>query len=196
MALINEGMENDILKAAEAAIEAAMNPRTRRDYTRLVIAGMKVAMRGGPQGLMRNLPSSKDPVRDCAIGAVNLAFMMAKTAQSETGNVPENALTYACYGLMLQALDVAAKLGLVEITNELVAEATKIATDRIFANMRITPEMLNTAAGKVNDIIKDPAMMEKLKLEIGASRDPRAPTPTLPEMAPGLINAKEAPDAV
>ncbi len=176
-------LKNDLLQQTEAGIEAGLAPDAKRDYQRLVLAGMHVALKDGSKGMMRNLPHSQDPVRDCAIGAVNLTFMMVKSA---TGYVPEKALVPACYTLMLQALDVAAKAGLVEITQEVITKATKIATDRIFANSRITPDKLNKAAAAVNTVHKDPALMDKVMLAIGAHRDPRASSPT-----PGLQEADD-----
>jgi hypothetical protein len=175
-------VKNKLLQQTEDAIEAGLAPDTRREYQRLVLAGMKAALKDGPKGILRNLPQSKDPVRDCAIGAVNVTFAMIKEAK---GQVPEKAVVPACYALMLHALDIAAGIGKVEITNQVIAQATKIATDRIFAASRISPQMLNKAAGAVNGLRKDPTKMDKVMLAIGAHRDPRAsmPTPGLQEEA-------------
>lgn len=184
MALVNEGLENDLLRATEQGIEAGLNPQTRVEYQRIVLAGIKIATKGGANGIMRNLRNQPDPVKACAIGAVNLVFLMFKTAQHQNGNMPEKAMVPACYTLMLQALDVAAKMELVEITPDIIATATKEATNRIMANMRITPDKLNMAASKVHAVTQNAQQMQAIKLKIGADRDPRAPTPTLPEAEP------------
>ena len=185
MALISKGPENDLLKATEEGIAARLVPEVRRDYQRIVLAGVKAAMNNGG-ALLRNLPQSKDPVRDCAIGGVNLTFLMLKEAK---GNVPPKAYVPAAYTLVMEALDMAAKMKLIEVTPELIAEATKIATDHIFRLTHLSPQKLNHIAGRVNAITKDPAAMEKIELAIGSKRDPRAAMDT-----PGLQEPQEAPD--
>lgn len=183
--------DNDLLKANEDAIEARLDPAARRDYQRIVLAGMKSAMANNG-ALLRNLPQSKDPVKDCAIGAVNLTFLMIKTQNVPFTERLATAATMAAYTLTLQALDMANKMGLVEITPEVVAQATTIATDRIFQAMHLTPQMMAHAAAKVHAITQDPKAMEQIELKIGAKRDPRAAVET-----PGLEQPamQEAPDA-
>lgn len=189
MALIDEGaepLENDLLAQVEKGLEASMNAQTRRQYDIIVLSGMQAAMKGGTKGMLRNLPQSKDPVRDCAIGAVNVAFLTYKGSQGQGGTqLSEAAVTFASYGLMLQALDMAAKMGLVEITGGTggtIDQAFRIATDRIMANIDMTKEKLTQAAAKVKNIMQDPQMMEKLELEVGTKRDPRAAQPTMTDV--------------
>ena len=188
MALVDSGtatdLDNDLLKATERAIEATMNPKTRRDHDHIVLKGMKVAMKDGPNGLLRNLPTSKDPVRDCALGATNLAFMLLKSETPYPNEQQIVATVYASQSLMLQALDVAAKLGVVEITNENVARAGRIVGARVLEAINVPPPKLNALAGKVRGVMKNPEAMQAIKLQIGADRDPRAPQPTLPETEP------------
>ena len=196
MALINQGvpeMEDDLLAQTEEGIKAAMDAKTRREHDILVLSGMQAAMKNGPKGMLRNLPISQNPIRDCAIGAVNVAFLTFKESQKEGGaQLSETSAVYASYTLMLQAMDVAAKLGRIEITGGTggtIDQAFRIATDRIMANVDMTPEKLTAAAGNVKRVMEDPQMMEKLELEVGAKRDPRAPAPT-------LTDVEETPNAV
>lgn len=185
MAIVNEGIENDLLKATEQRIEAGLNPQAKLDTQRIVLAGMKVAIGGGVNGILRNLKSAPDPVKACAVGAVNLAFMLIKSDQTPPTDRVLAATVHASYLLMLQALDVAAKMGLVEITEGdggTIDKATRMATNQIAMNMHLTPDKLNTAATKVHGVMKDPKKMQDIRLKIGVDRDPRAPEPTpLPE---------------
>lgn len=192
MALVNEGLENDLLKATEQHIESRLTPDVKLYYQRIVLAGMHVAIKGGPTGILRNLRTSPDPIRACAVGGVNLAFMLLKSETPHPSPSMLVATTHAGYALMLQALDVAAKMKLIEITGGdggTIDKATKIATDQIMANIHMTPDKLNAAAGKVHGVMKDPAQMQAIRLKIGADRDPRAPTPTLPETPEDTPNA-------
>lgn len=188
MPLLTKGPENDLLKQTEAGIEAKLSPASRRDYQRIVLAGMKAATANNG-AMLAKLPTSQDPVRDCAIGGVNVTFLMLKTMNVPPTEKLLTAATMAAYTLVMEALDMAAKMKLVEITPEVIAQATSIATDRIFAILGVTPEMFNQAAGKVNAITKDPAAMERIEMMIGSKRDPRAAveTPGLdqPEMQEG-----------
>ncbi len=183
MALINEGIENDLLKAAEKDIESRLRPETRNYYQRIVLAGMKYAIHGGANGVLRGLNTAKDPVKACAIGGVDLAFMLLKSENPHPSPMMLVAASQAGYTLMLQAMDVAAKMKLIEITEGdggTIDQATRTATDRIMMIMHVTPEKFHAAASKVHGLTKDPAQMQALKLKLGVDRDPRAPMPTLP----------------
>jgi hypothetical protein len=183
MALVNDGIENDLLKANEEGILERLNPTMRRDVQRIVLAGMKVAIKNAST-FVPALRLSKDPLRACAESAVNIAFLMMK---SEGPNPPDHvqaAAAHASYILMLQAMDVAAKLGLIEVTEGTggtIDKATRMATDRIFAAIHMTEQKMHTAASRVVQVTKNPEQMQAIRLKIGADRDPRAPQPTIPD---------------
>lgn len=189
MALINEGLENNLLKATEADIEAKLTPEVKEYYQRITLAGMRYAKHGGAEGVMRNLKSAPDPVKACAIGGTNLAFMMLKSQNPYPSPTMLVATAHASYALMLYALDVAAKMkpAVVEITGGdggTIEKGTRAVTDQIMANMHVTPAKFAKGAEAAHGIMKNPAEMQKIRLKIGADRDPRAPSPTLPEAEP------------
>lgn len=187
MALIDEGLENDLLKATEQSIEAKLTPETKEMYQRIVLAGMKVAIRGGANGILRNLANVPDPLQACAVGAVNFAFMMLKSENPNPTPPMLTATIYASYTLMLQAMDVAAKMKLIEVTEGdggTIDQATRAATDRIATVTHVTPDRLQKAAAAAHGVMKDPQKMQMVRLRAGIDRDPRAPTPTLPDEAP------------
>lgn len=184
MALMSKGLDDDLLKATEEHIESRLTPEVKTYFQRIVLAGMKYAIHGGPNGVMRNLKSAPDPLKAIAVGAVNLAFMLLKSENPHPSPTMLVATTHASYALMLQGMGVAAKMGLIEITGGdggTIDKATKMATDQIMANMHVTPDKMNAAAAKVHGVMKDPAQMQMIRLKTGIDRDPRAPTPTLPE---------------
>lgn len=67
---------NKVLAAAEAKVEAGLLPQTRASYDKIVIAGMRAGLSGGVESILAGLGQSRDPVYDCARGAVNLVVML------------------------------------------------------------------------------------------------------------------------
>lgn len=176
-------LDNKILQATEQKLESSLLPATRDDYMKIVVAGMKVALDGGPNGMLSRLKQSRDPVNDCAAGAINLVLTMSRQAK---GHMPTQALIPAAMTLMLQALDLVDKAGIAKVGTDELVRATHIFTNKIFAAFKITPQMLNRAAGQVHGIMQDPTKMEVINRRIGAVKDPRASTPTIPGATNGV----------
>lgn len=168
-------LNNNVLKAAEAKIESQILPEFRDNYNKIVVAGMKLALDKGPNGLLASLQHSKDPLGDAAKGAVNLCMLMRKQSR---GTMPMKAFVPAAMTLMLHALDFIDKVGVKKIGNPELVEATKIFGNFIFKQLHITPQMLSTAAANVHGIMQDPAKMEKIRQHAGFSKHPDASGPT------------------
>lgn len=184
-------LDNKLLAVTEQKIEAGMTPDARDQYLKVVVAGMKIGLDGGPNGqLAKLLQNSKEPLKDCAEGAVNLVMVLRRGAR---GVMPLKAMIPGAFTLMLEALDVAERIGAVKVGNEELAQATKFFNDYLFKVLKITPEMLNKAAGAAYGVISDRDKMEVVKRRVGLVKDPRASTPTpLPEgeeQPAGMINA-------
>lgn len=173
-------LNNKILMAAEQQIEAGMTPEAKAQYEKVVLAGMKIGLDGGPNGQLANLlRRSENPIKDCAEGTVNLVMVLKRGAK---GVMPEKAMIPGAFTLMLEALDVAERAKIVKVGKEELVQATKIFGDYLFKVLRITPDMLNKAAGAVDGVINDRDKMEIVKRRAGVVRDPRASVPTaMPE---------------
>lgn len=166
---------DSVIAAAEQKIESQLTPKTRADYLRIVTAGMKAGLEGGPNSIIASLAKSKDPVKDCAIGAVNLVLILQKHAR---GTMPLNALVPAATTLMLKALEFADRMGVVKVDNDTVIKATRLIVNTLFARSGITAPMLHTAARNVHRMINDPGSLEKIKRAAGVVKDPNASEPT------------------
>lgn len=166
---------NKLLEAAEQKIETDLTPQNRANYMRVVVGGMKVAMHGGPKSILSTLKDSKDPISDCAVGAVNLVLLMRKESR---GTMPYKAMIPAAMTLMLKALDFADRLGLVKITNDELVKATHIFTNTLMARFKITAPMIHNAVRKVHGIMQSPRNMELLKRKAGMVVAPNASSPT------------------
>lgn len=170
---------NKLLQAIEQKIETGLTPDTKVDYDKIVLAGMRLAQKGGPDGMLAALQRSKDPVASCAKGAVNLVVLMS---HQSNGKMPEKAMVPAAMVLMLNALYFADKVRIIKVGVEEIDRATRIFMDEIFRAFRISRPMLDRMATKVNTIMDDPAAMDRINRTVGAAKDPRASTPTqLPE---------------
>lgn len=186
-------LTNRLLEAAEKRIEGDLTPENRANYTRIVVAGMKLALDKGPKGILASLKQSKNPLSDCATGAVNLCILMRRQSR---GTMPVKAMVPAAMTLMLHALDFAERTGIIKTvgTAEL-SKATHTFTNTAFARFGITPQMLHGAADKLHKTVQDPAKLEKIKRAAGTVKDPNASVPTpMPannvarETATGMIN--------
>ena len=85
--------------------------------------------------------------------------------------MPVDAMVPAAMTLMLHTLDFAEKTNLVTITPDVLDRATHMFMDKIMRLMKITPEDMSDALGKVHTILRDPDMMAKYKgQQNGASK--------------------------
>lgn len=168
-------LSNKILEAAEQKIESQLTPQNRGDYLKIVVAGMHAALAKGPNGILASLHQSKNPISDCAVGAVKICLLMAHTSR---GTMPPKAMVPAGMTLMLKALDFVSKSGIAQVGTPELVQATHIYSNEIFKAFKITPGVLQKAASKVHEITKDPTKLEMLKRRAGMTRDPNASVPT------------------
>lgn len=167
-------LKNKLLQGTEQSIEASLTPVNRANYMKIVVAGLKIGLKDGLQGIMASLRDSQDPVNDCALGAVNLVQMLRLQSQ---GTMPDQAMAPAAMTLMLHALDFAEQAGILTVDMEVLTRATRLYTNQIFKVRGITPQMLTKAAGAVREVADSPEKMEMVKRRAGVVRDPRASSP-------------------
>lgn len=164
-----------ILRRAEDKIEAGLEPETKANYDKIVVAGMHAALANGPNGLMGELAKSPDPITDAAKGAVSLVLILRKQAK---GVMPLKAMVPAATSLMLKALDFVSRSKIAEVGTPELVRATHVMTDFLFARMGITKQGLARAAQKVHGLTQDPASMAAINLKAGITAHPGAATPT------------------
>lgn len=189
------GLKNPLLQQVEEKLESGLTPENHQNYLKIVVAGLHIALDKGADGFMARLAQSKDPIADCARGAVALVLIMRKDAK---GVMPLKAMIPAGMTLMLRGLDFIDRAKIGKIAEPELDRATTIFTNFLFAKLRITPAMLQHAAGKVHSLMQDPAAMQKINMKAGLLRHPMSATPTpvpegravrtTPEGPPGLID--------
>lgn len=168
-------MKNELLAATEQKIESSLFGQTKSDYAKVVVAGMKAALHGGPNSILAKLKDSKDPIHDCVVGAINLAIILRKQSRN---TMPLKAMVPAATTLMLHAMDFAEELGIVKIDKPELDQATHLLVNTLFKRFGVTPQMLSTAAGKVHALTQNPVSMERMKWAAGMTKDPRSAVPT------------------
>lgn len=168
-----------LIDAAEQKVESQLTPETHESYLKIVVAGMKAGLANGPNSILAGLRKSKDPLSDCAKGAIGLVLILKHQAK---GIMPIKAMVPAGMTLMLKALSFADRAGLVKIGPDELARATNVFKDTFLAKFGVTPPMLQHAITKVHGITQDPVAMEQIKRKAGFVKHPDASEPTpLPE---------------
>lgn len=176
-------LSNPLLQQTEAQVETGIEPETRANYDKIVVAGMHAALDKGPNSILASLKQSQDPVSDAAKGAVSLVVILRKDAK---GVMPLKAMVPAAMTLMLKALDFIDRSGIAKIGNEELVRATHIFTDTMFARMGISKGSLERAATRVHQITQDPEAMNAINLKAGITRHALSDTPT--PLPGGMIN--------
>ncbi len=166
-------LDNKILKAAEDRIESQLVSDVRDDYLKIVVAGMRTAADKGPNGILSGLKARKDPITDCAIGAINLVLLMKQHAR---GVMPVKAMVPAAMTLMLQGLDLVDKAGIAKVGAAELARATRIFNNHLFNVLKITPAVLQNMGTKVHAVMQDPAHMDLIARKAGVVKAPGAST--------------------
>lgn len=168
---------NSVLRAAEAALERQIAPQNREDYLRVVVAGQKVALNGGENSPFAKLVhTTKNPLRDCALGAVGLVLNMRAESKS---TMPMKAAVPGAMALMLYALDLVDKAGIIKVGKPELAEATKTFTTEFFKKAGISNEQLAAAATKLHGFSQNPAHLDAMRVAAGVKPAPGVGTVTV-----------------
>lgn len=175
-------LNNKLLQATEAQIEANLTAQTRTDYLKVVVAGQRYVLHNGKDGLLASLKGRPDPVRDCARGAVNIVSHLKLLSR---GTMPVQAMVPAAMTLMLQGLDFVDKSKILPIGKEELVRATRLFIDDICQALGVTPQVLQRLASQTKEVMSDGGKLEMMKREVGAVRAPNASMPTeIPDNMP------------
>jgi len=167
-------IDNTVLKATVAKIEQNLQPKLRPAYDKIVVAGLKVAMQDGENGMLSKLVKNKNPAEAAGAGAASLVLILSKNSRD---TMPQNVMITAGATLMLHALEFLEDSKTITVGKEEIAIATKAYTNMIFKNLGITPQMLAKANGQVENATKDPAIMEQMRRKAGLVKAPGTSSP-------------------
>lgn len=142
-AVTDEGGGAQIAREARQQIEAHIPPQFRAPVERLVLAGMKVMFSPQTHELaMRQVQESEDPAAGAAIG---VAALMSQLTSRVKGELPPPAIVPAALILLMEALAFLAEGGQVELTDEVVADATQDLAGYLMQKLGLTPDKVAAA---------------------------------------------------
>lgn len=164
--------KSPLLAQVEAKLESHLTPTNRQDYMKIVVAGMKTVTSGGPQGLLRKLTASPNPLQTAVNGPINLIGYMGRSAK---GKMPAKAMVPAAMTLMLHALDFLDRTGKLQVTEGVVDQATKMFADGIMKAFNISQAQLQLVAQKAHGVTQDPGQLQQAQQHAAKFK---APYPT------------------
>lgn len=156
--------QNSIVKQVETRIIAQLPDAIRKNVEKIVIAGLKYAMKDGAAGLLGHLKGSQDPVSDIVKGVIAIIGLLRKAAR---GAMPQNAMIPAAFILVMQGLDFAERAGILKVTNEEVKQATRLFADTLLPHLGVTPEKMGQMAQTATQIMNDPMKAGQMQAALG-----------------------------
>lgn len=177
----NTSFHNQLLAQAEAKLEAGLTPQNKVDYMKIVVAGMQIFLKGGPQGLSQKLTQSKDPMATATAGPINLIANMAHAAKG--GPMPQKAMVPAAMTLMLHALDMLEGMGKIQVTADVLDQATKKFADNIFRAFNITAQKFDEMTQQAHGVTQNPQHLAAIKQRVANFKAPPPPSQAAPAPA-------------
>jgi hypothetical protein len=114
---------NPQLQAVEQAVQTKVPPELNSAFQRIVAAGEKVMYAPETRHLLQSQLSQKGAPADLA--GQGVAKLMGLLFKESKGTMPMKAAIPAAQVLLCEALDFMEKAGLVQVGDDLIAEATK-----------------------------------------------------------------------
>ncbi len=132
-----------VAREAQQQIEAHIPPQFRAATERLVLAGMKVMFSPQTHELaMRQVQDAEDPAAGAAVG---VAALMSQLTARVKGELPQPAIVPAALILLMEALAFLAEAGQVELTDQVVADATQDLAGYLMQKLGLTPDKVAAA---------------------------------------------------
>lgn len=151
--------QSSLLQQAEAKVEASVPASQKANYLKIVVAGMKLALNKGPNGLVGALKNSKDPMGDIVNGAIGIVGILRRESKN---TMPLPVMVPAIMTLVLHGLDIAQKFGLLQIGPAELGQATQQAMETIMQKVGLTPQKVQQLAAQSHGVMQDPQAMNKL----------------------------------
>jgi len=166
--------ENSLIKQAEQKIEQGLKSGVHDPYMKIVISGMKVLLKDGPDGLMAQIKTSQDPLSDIVKGVIGLIGTLRRAAK---GNMPTDAMVAAGMTLVLQGLDFADRTGVLKVGAAEIDQATQMYIETLLPLLGISQEKLARMTEQVHGVTQDPDKMQMIQRAGTASAQPPNPNP-------------------
>lgn len=154
-------MQNPMIVKAEAAIDAKVSKADKAAYDKICLAGMKVMFSKETHGqLLQGLQESEDKLKTAIEGVIGLLGILYKESRN---TMPVGPMILAGQSLMMEALDFMEQGGMVEVTPDLLAEATQSYIETLLPKLGVTPDKMQALMSQTQGVMSDPQKMAQYK---------------------------------
>ena len=134
---------NAILQQVEQAIQAKVQPKDQSAFQRIVTAGLKVMYDPQTHPIMvRQMSKPGDPAEVAGEGAASLLAILYKESK---GTMPIGPGILAAQIWLCEGLDFMAQAGKIQVSDDVVAMATKSMMAHILQIFHVPPAKINQA---------------------------------------------------
>lgn len=142
-----QGVSDPILKELRDKIEAKIPANLKDDYLRIVVAGTKIIVseqthQMAVKAFQEALKKIGDPVKAVANSTLTLISIIYRESR---GKMSFPAATPAAVVLMCHVFELAEKMGLVQITPEIVGQGVKLVGAGVLKLFGVTTDQLTQA---------------------------------------------------
>lgn len=132
---------NPMLAKAEDGIQSKVSPANQANLAKAIHAGLTI-MYSPKMVEQRNqmIANSKDPAKDAGQGAARL---VSNLYQQSGQKMPQQLIVPAAMIFAFEWLDLVSKAGKVQITPDLIAQATQEVGNAVLPMFGVTPDKLN-----------------------------------------------------
>jgi hypothetical protein len=130
----------NVLSRVENGIMSKVDPKDVPVVNRIVVAGMKIMFSQATHSLMLEaINKPGDLVENVGMGVADLMILMYRQSR---GTMPIGPAVTSSVVLLCHALDYLAKSGKIQISNDVVASATKAMMAYLLQKMGVSPEKM------------------------------------------------------
>lgn len=158
-------MNNEMIIKAEAAIDAKVPPKDKAAYDKIVLAGMKVIFSKDTHGpLMQGLKESQEPIKTAVEGVIGLLGILFKESRN---TMPVGPMILAGQSLMMEVLDFMEQGGMIEVTPDVLGEATQLYIETLLPKIGMSPQKMQAIMSQAQGVMSDPQKMAQFKQSQG-----------------------------
>lgn len=159
-------MQNEMIIKAEAAIDAKVSPKDKEAYDKIVLAGMKVMFEDEAMHaqLLQGLRDAQDPMQAAVEGVIGILGLLF---QKSRNTMPVGPMILAGQSLMMEGLDFMEETGMIEVTPDLLAQATQSYIETLLPKLGMTPEKMKGILAQAQGVMGDPQKMAAYKQSLG-----------------------------
>ena len=158
-------MQNPMIVKAEAAIDAKVSKADKTAYDKIVMAGMKVMFSKDTHGqLLQGLQESEEKLKTAVEGVIGLLGILFKESKN---TMPVGPMILAGQSLLMEGLDFMEQGGMIEVTPDVLGEATQLYIETLLPKIGLTPDKMQALMSEAQGVMSDPEKMAQYKKSQG-----------------------------